>query len=157
MEVIPFHSSFASSGGRHVLGKMAFLDSQLNVNAHYSLPTLFGAHLLSQGYCGLALFLRDLRSHHRARTFDKLRCLRVTRAFTSQEGSHAQRPCTGVVANVFGKLAKLKCLDVVAGGSESIRFDRDGRQWPVRWRCEESDMWRHDWEKDALLDRLSSR
>ncbi|KAF4596067.1 hypothetical protein EYR38_007439 [Pleurotus pulmonarius] len=109
----------------------------------------------TQGYCGLALFLRDLRSHHRARTFDKLRCLRVTWALTSQEGSHAQCPCSGVVANVFGELAKLKCLDVVAGGSESIRFDRDGRQWPVRWRCEESDMWRHDWEKAALLDRLS--
>ncbi|KAG9224428.1 hypothetical protein CCMSSC00406_0009470 [Pleurotus cornucopiae] len=108
--------------------------------------------------CGLAAFLRDLRSHHRTpRTFDKLRCLRVTWVSTGQEGSHAQCPCSGAVADVLAELTKLQCLDVVSGCGESIRFERNGRQWPVRWGCEESDMWRHNWEKDALLDRRNSR
>ncbi|KAF4596908.1 hypothetical protein EYR38_008299 [Pleurotus pulmonarius] len=54
------------------------------------------------------------------------------------------------VADVFDELAGLESFEVMRDDLTSIRYARDGTTRAVRWKCDKSEIWYHDWEDGVM-------
>ncbi|KAF4596912.1 hypothetical protein EYR38_008303 [Pleurotus pulmonarius] len=95
----------------------------------------------------LVWLLEQLRWYGQSRkgNMQRVRFLRLWGMFVlTDEGKRA-------LVKVFKKLAGLECVEVLRDDVTSTRYARDGSSQAVRWRCEEDDVWYHDWEKDVTI------
>ncbi|KAG9225251.1 hypothetical protein CCMSSC00406_0007082 [Pleurotus cornucopiae] len=100
-------------------------------------------------WCSLASLLADLRRNGTSRkgNFPRLRRLRACGLCVARGEEEG-----GMVGRVFKELEGLESLEVMRDDLTCVRYGRDGATRVVRWTCEESEVWYHDWEEDVVLE-----